>query len=276
MSSNPPPRLIASLRWLAHEVRRGKHDDARERSAQELARLRMLIACPIAGFYQQLRVKHRDLRAIPVIINNYNRYECLVQLVAWLEKVGMTNIHILDNDSSYPPLLEYYARTPYRVVRLGRNVGYKALWTTPVWNEFKNDYYIYTDPDVLPWEQCPDDFIEHFFRTLNAQPAYGKVGFGLKIDDLPDHYAHKAKVVTWEQKFWQQEIAPGLYDAKVDTTFALYRPRAEGGHWCTAIRTGPPYVARHLPWYADSAHPNEEDEFYARSVARATHWTAAR
>jgi hypothetical protein len=29
-----------------------------------------------------------------------------------------------------------------------------------------------------------------------------------------------------------------------------------------ALRTGFPYVARHLPWYADSAHLGDEDRYY--------------
>ena len=56
-------------------------------------------------------------------------------------------------------------------------------------------------------------------------------------------------------------IEPGLFRADVDTTFALNRARTPGFEGLAA-RTGWPYVARHLPWYADSANPTDEARYY--------------
>ena len=47
------------------------------------------------------------------------------------------------------------------------------------------------------------------------------------------------------------EIEPGLFKSKIDTTFALYRPGKSYQCWETTIRTGAPYLLRHLPWYED-------------------------
>ena len=52
----------------------------------------------------------------PIFINCRDRITCLSVLVDWLEKAGHENIYLLDNDSSYPPLLEYYEQTPHTVV----------------------------------------------------------------------------------------------------------------------------------------------------------------
>ena len=47
--------------------------------------------------------------SIPVIIINYNRCQTLMQMVEWLQNLNdKVSIIIVDNASTYPPLLEYY------------------------------------------------------------------------------------------------------------------------------------------------------------------------
>ena len=105
---------------------------------------------------------------------------------------------------------------------------------------------------------------------LRENPLVEKVGFGLTLDDLPDSYDKKEKVLQWEQQFWDKPVGKGLYNATIDTTFAMYRPYAKGASECVSIRSGAPYVARHLPWYADSANPTDEDRFYEASIGKGT------
>ena len=216
----------------------------------------------------------KDIRLIPVIINNRNRITYLLQLIGWLEMHGFKNIHIIDNNSTYPPLLDFYSKTSYKVFRLKENVGHLALWKTPVFKLFKKDYYIYTDPDVVPVEDCPPDAIDYFMKKLMQYDHIEKIGFGLKIDDLPDFYKDKQKVIDWEKQFWKIIVEADIFDAHVDTTFALYKPFANG-HLIglKSYRTGGKYVARHLPWYEDSEHPTEENMFYKNNVRPgASHW----
>ena len=204
-------------------------------------------------------------RNVPVIINSYNRLTYLLELLSWLQRAGMSNIYILDNASTYPPLLSFYERTRYRIVRLGYNAGAFAFWSTALYAMIRTDFYIYTDPDVMPTEDCPLDCIEYFLAQLRSHKCYIKIGFGLKIDDLPNCYNGKQDVIDHEREFWSAEISPGIFSAPVDTTFALYRPYCRGGWWVPALRTGAPYLARHLPWYADSKNETEEDRYYRLS-----------
>jgi hypothetical protein len=230
------------------------------------ARIERRIAAAGRGF---------DYKRTPVVINSFNRIDCLREQIAWLERAGMTNIIIIDNASTYRPLLEYFERTRYRVVHLRDNLRALALWLTPipVFREIRDNFYVYTDPDVIPLASCPVDAVATFHRLLLQNVDIGKVGFGLKIDDLPAHYENAEKVRIWEKQFWQKERAPGVYEAAVDTTFALYRPRVRGGYWVPALRTGGDLVARHVPWYADSKAPSEEEQHYRRVVDGAsTHW----
>ena len=50
-----------------------------------------------------------------------------------------------------------------------------------------------------------------------------------------------------------------IYDAPIDTTFALYKPGIiDKRKFCDAIRTGGEYVARHNGWYVTEQNQNSE------------------
>ena len=208
----------------------------------------------------------------PVIINNFNRLEFLKQQINWLEKAGMKNIYIIDNKSNFPPLLKFYKKTKYTVFKLNQNVGHLALWKTHIYKWFKNTYYIYTDPDIIPVEECPLNAVEYFKSILDKYPEIGKVGFALKIDDLPDYFPLKQKVIEWESKFWEETIEKDIYKALIDTTFALYRPNIKGDHTLTALRTGGNYTARHLPWYINYKYLSLEEKYHSQHASNASSW----
>jgi GT2 family glycosyltransferase len=212
---------------------------------------------------EQLALCRQDPTAIPVFIVCFERIDALKQLVRWLERHNMKHIVFIDNDSSYPRLLNYYEQTPYQVLRLYRNTGHTAPWSLGIARVLvPHGFYIVTDPDVIPTEECPSDFMEHFLGLHEQFAAYQKVGFGLRIDDLPDNYPLKRPVIEWESQFWKQTLAPEIYEAGVDTTFAVYKPFTYSYMLHPSIRTGKPYVARHLPWYHNPNDTTEEDIYY--------------
>jgi hypothetical protein len=211
---------------------------------------------------------------VPVFINCRDRLTPLRELVGWLERAGQEEIYLLDNDSAYEPLLDWYGQTPHTVVRLGSNVGHFALWkANGVFELTRGRAFVYTDPDVVPDGECPLDAIDRFDELLKRFPGLNKAGFGLRIDDIPDSYPHKQAVIAWEEQQWQWPVGRGAYFAAIDTTFALYRAES-GARPADAIRTGPPYVARHLSWYVDFAALSEEEAFYRSRASGSTNWTA--
>lgn len=215
---------------------------------------------------------------IPIIINNRNRYTYLKQLITSLENKGYTNIYIIDNNSDYAPLLDYYNSIPYKVYRLTENAGYCALWDTEVINDFKDSNYVYTDSDMEIPGYCPADFMTFFFFLLHKYQNIGKVGFGLKIDDLPNSYALKNKVVSWEKNVLRKgkKLEANAIKAQIDTTFALYRTGCFGPAGAMeAIRTTNPYEILHLPWYEDTNNLTEEQQFYYNSALTSSHWSKA-
>lgn len=189
-----------------------------------------------------------------IVINCRDRVTPLRELVAWLERAGHEKITFLDNDSAYEPLLAYYKETPHQVVYLRHNAGPRALWES--WR-IPNEPFVYTDPDVIPTEHCPLDLVDYLAEVLATAQAFPKVGVGLYLGDLsPD----ELNCWEWERSLTAEgrEVAPGLYDSLVDTTFALYR--AGAGFDYKSIRTSAPYEARHVSWYASKL--TDEDRFY--------------
>lgn len=215
-----------------------------------------------------------SFKSTPIIINNYNRLDCLDKLINRLKIDGYKNIYIIDNNSSYKPLLSYYEKNNLRIFRLNQNIGYLAVWLTNIYKIFINDYYVYTDPDVLPDPDCPSNYLEVFRNYLKYFPNLDKVGFSLRIDNLPAHCRLKDEVIKHEEKFWKLKISDNLYDAPIDTTFALYRPGAYGEAAKTKSgRTGFPYVAQHLPWYLNHKKLTEEEIWYLKCKKTETHWS---
>ncbi|MFJ8073873.1 hypothetical protein ACIQ7Q_08050 [Streptomyces sp. NPDC096176] len=199
---------------------------------------------------------------IPVIIICHNLLSDLRRLVTWLEKSGHEEIHLLDNASTYPPLLEYLGSTPHNVITLPENLGHEAPWLSGLAQRLGHEQpFVVTDPDVLPDTSCPDDAVEYFQELLLRHPDFDKTGFGLHIDDIPDRYPHKEAVITWERPFWEKEVEKGVFAAHVDTTFSVHRPGTPY-KVTEALRTDAPYLARHMPWYRDPHEPDQETEYF--------------
>ena len=232
-----------------------------------------------AGVGQDFKVEHRNFsidkhpELTPIIINNFNRLEYLKRTIGGMKSRGYENIYVIDNASTYEPLLEYYRSEGLRVFYLDQNIGYLSIWRTKIQHNFIHNHYVYTDSDIEPAEDCPADFVTHFKGLLDRYRDALKVGFGLKIDDLPEHYALRRQVIDHERQFHVDRLPPREFSASIDTTLALYRPTVVGGWWLPAIRTGEPYVARHLPWYADSSNPTPEELYYQATSTASTHWT---
>ena len=196
----------------------------------------------------------------PIYIIVRDRVTDLKVLVEWLEKAGHDRIAFLDNDSTWPPLLEYLEKTPHEVVRFGRNLGPYCLWE---W-EVPDEWFVYTDPDLIPHEDCPLDAVAHLRWLLDIYDV-PKAGLGLHVDDVPEFGTTRWEYELHGERRWLGEA----FDAPVDTTFALYRPSTPRG--LIAVRSGPPYEVRHMPWYRRSDF-TDEDRYYIANASGASSW----
>jgi len=199
------------------------------------------------------------MKQFPIFIICRDRLTPLQELLRWLKDAGEKNIYLIDNQSTYPPMVEFLETTKYIVIRSEHNTQ-ESPWI--YMQDSMHDYFVVTDPDVIPGEMCPRQVIYHMYTRLSIDPSIVKLGLSLKIDDLPDHYVHKEDVMAWESQFWQHYNARhDYYLAPIDTTFALYKPNTPYV-LSPAARMAPPYEARHLPWYMHSKYLTNEEKYY--------------
>lgn len=215
-------------------------------------------------------------KSIPVFIISFNRLTYLKNCIKWLEHYGFKNIQIIDNKSTYQPLLDYYGEIDYQVLYMDKNYGHKVLWNSGKFDDIvDNNFYILTDPDVEPVSECPKDFLFIMLKYLKKYHVR-KVGPSLKIDDLPEKSKIRNDVIKWESRMYNDKLLfSNAYLQMIDTTFALYAPNqlVKNLYRLDAIRIGYPIQFRHLPWYHADDDFSDEDILYFNSKREdVAHW----
>ena len=228
-------------------------------------------------FNRLAKAQEKDVLSIPIIIISFNQLTYLKQLINYLRTTGFRNIIIIDNNSTYKPLLDYFNEIEAFVTikRLKKNYGHKVFWEVPeVYKKYAIGYYVVTDPDILPLHKTAADFMQLFIKVLNTNPKATKVGLSLKIDDIPNTNKNKSKIIEWETQWWSKPLSVELYEANIDTTFAMYRPKyhAKDGRFLNGIRTASSYMAKHLSWYIDTDNLSKETQFFMNSCNASSSW----
>lgn len=208
------------------------------------------------------------------------------QCHAALQQAGL-DVHIVDHASTYPPAVDWLTLDiDLGVGRVHRLVNQhpQRLWQ---WSGLdaivgRDEPYVVTDCDVVPGDPSLD-WVPVFQDILERHPDRCKVGWSLRMSDIPDTYKHQQKVRDWENQHWLhplEEMAPNrtiLFGAAVDTALAMYQPLNMYPSFALgpALRAGYPYYAKHLSWYEDSANPSEEQVYYEAHMNRDfSHWIA--
>lgn len=217
-----------------------------------------------------------NVKDIPIYLISYNRLGYLQQMITKLEMYGLTNIHIIDNHSDYEPLLAYLNVLPYHVYFMDKNYGHRVFWESGLFDDIiQHSLYIVSDPDIEFNADLPDDFLSELYRLLGEYKCVTKVGFALKIDDLPQNKVNET-VIAWESRFWKNRLKDRLdiYHADIDTTFALYRPgKLDERFFYSAIRVAGNFTAKHLPWYQNGNNADDIKHYNRTSDSRFASWT---
>jgi glycosyltransferase involved in cell wall biosynthesis len=202
---------------------------------------------------------------IPIIINNRNLLTWpskMVEDLQTFENVG--EIIILDNGSTYEPLLEWYKTNPCTII-YSENLGQGAPWILNLPNKLGFDYYVVTDSD-LDLSKTPKNSLLQLKEKLDSHLEYSKIGLSLYNWNVSEESPYHHFLKTWGLNNWGEDtIIDGLLTKQlVDTTFALYHiDRHPHGHSCA---TNLPYSARHIPWEITKDiiqdMPNKNFEFY--------------
>lgn len=216
------------------------------------------------------------MKNTPIVILNKDRLNAVKLLVESLQSKSYNNIIIIDNQSTYPPLFDWYNNANVEVfyndipqTLFDTGTFYRLAFEIkhPKFVDLVKTHYVYTDSDVVPVENIPDNFIEDMIEVQNKYGLH-KVGLGLKIDDLPDADYSKA-VIKLERDFWVNRIQDDkyeLYHAGIDTTFAIYAPNSHPLLDMNCIRMGGNHMARHIPWYYDINNLPEDELYYIKNL----------
>lgn len=201
---------------------------------------------------------------IHVLLVNRNLLTTTKNTIDFLRKESRVQVHILDQASTYPPLLEWY-KTISEEVLYCKNEGPYSCWN-PKYKDLRRNSFIIADSDCL-YDNVPDDWLDVMLEALENSPV-SKVGFSLNIKDLPKTELGK-QAYNHEIKYWQNKVEYG-WDAHVDTTFALYREYAPFTY--DAIRLDTPYTIQHAPWYLNVENLPEEWKYYIDNANGVSTW----
>jgi len=225
-----------------------------------------------------------ELKAwIPVYVPCFNNPTYLKMMVDQLTRLGFGNVVVIDNDSTFPPMLSYLERLPESVslIRLQQNRGPRDLFSDPTNYAQLPDYFCLTDPDLQFNPDLPADFLGDLIEATETH-RIGKAGFGLQISDHENMLQRKIPIGSreywiweWEEQFWKTPLSrtksgDQIYRAEIDTTFALYNKRYFDPTYpdcLKAVRIADRLTCRHLPWYRDNLLTPDEKDYY-RATAR--------
>jgi len=223
------------------------------------------------------------MKNTPIVILNRDRLHPLVEQVDVLRSKGYNNITIIDNQSTYPPLLEWYAQSGVDVFynNITENSCHAfrdlVLGRHPKFVEITSDWYVFNDSDIIPLDNVPDNFIEDL---INYAKKYNKskVGMSIKIDDIDLNYPLNAWVYSYESTYWTNGIVDGdveLYPHPIDTTFSVHAPNTIPTWSNDTLRVGVPYIVKHAPFYYNPETLPEDEKYYLSNMNRqSSNWSS--
>ena len=202
---------------------------------------------------------------IPILINSRDRLTWTCELAEWCRELPDARVVVCDNDSSYPPLLDWLDKLEQtrgeaiEVVRFGENAGPRGPWRVPLGDA---DYFVVTDHD-MGMTGVPHNVLDVLRWSLDEFPELVKSGLAHRLDDLPETAVTELARST-EARFWKEGFEAGgceWFHADIDTTFAMYRVgKGPVGNYGPALRLAGDYQCRHLSWYVTD--PMSEEEWY--------------
>jgi glycosyltransferase involved in cell wall biosynthesis len=209
-------------------------------------------------------IKQKNVMKIPVIINNRNLYtwpKNMVESLKTFDNIG--EIIIVDNNSTYEPLLEWYKTNPCEIILLNENLGQSCPWMIGLPNKRKYTHYVVTDPD-LDLTETPKDCLNILYEKLEKYSEYTKIGLSLSNYDvsLDSPYHHHLK--RWSDYAWDKDtIEDGLLKKQIiDTTFGIYTSSRHPNN-DKSCSLNSPYSAKHIPWeYTYEYLKNLKEENY--------------
>ena len=105
----------------------------------------------------------------------------------------------------------------------------------------------------------------------------------LKIDDIPNHYSKKQKVLELHRRYFWNKLpiriqykinSYNIQFSAIDTTFQLFSRKRIPTNFPNqnCIRCYNPYMAKHLDWYIDPYNMTNDQKYYDKKSTKVSHW----
>lgn len=230
---------------------------------------------------RKTRRKYAPLK-IPIVVICWNELTYIKNMVNQLKHFEHPII-LLDNHSTFAPLLEYYKEIKKE---LGSKIEIRMLkknYGNTVYLTLKHtlpNIYILTDPDIELNKNMPRNFAEILLELSEKYKMY-KIGMALDTKHREDFLNCGSpnlskKLFNYHAQFFKNKIEDDtyeLYNAFVDTTFCLVNTKYAIKNYNIskdymqstkpALRIAGNFTAKHLPWYKNSLKKMPKNEFNA-------------
>lgn len=196
----------------------------------------------------------------PIYLTNMNRLTTTKKMVEDLFKLnGNAKINIIDNASTYPPLLEWYneIKNDVNIIKQASNLGPWTFFYTGHFSNCPENYYVYSDADLelnpnMPynWQEVLMDYHKKWNR---------KASLVLRLDDIPEN-DRKKDIIHHQSVCWNTTEEENVWHGVTDMTFSFDAKSA--GYRYESVRIGGNLACRHIPWYIDIKNIDEEEKYY--------------
>lgn len=220
---------------------------------------------------------------IPIFILSCDRLNVLERSIRSYHDYIKTpfEIVIIDFGTTFTPTLKYLKHLEQKKVKIywEKKISYVGCLNN--FGHIIKDYfngrpasnYIVTDPDIA-LDNVDGDILNVYSYLLKELPEIAAVGPMLRIDDIPDHYPPKERLVTrsleltyYSRKVWITKYRGRIVKyvlVHIDTTFGMRRAGTPWWRHMTGARVLSPYSAKHLDWYLDPEDLSPDQVYYLR------------
>jgi len=196
----------------------------------------------------------------PIYLTNMNRLSTTKKMVEDLFRMNSnSNITIIDNASTYPPLLEWYEKikSDITIHRNKTNLGPWSFFYSGISGTVKDTHYVYSDADLELNPDMPYNWQEIMMEYLNKYKR--KPSLALRISDIPEGDLRN-QILNHQNICWDKTDEPDVYLAVTDMTFTL--DAKVNGYRYPSVRLAGNFECRHIPWYLDMDNLPEEEKYY--------------
>ena len=196
----------------------------------------------------------------PIYLTNMNRLSTTKKMVEDLFRLNSNSrITIIDNASTYPPLLEWYEQVKgdINIIRHTENKGCWSFFYSGYASACTDDWYVYSDADLELNPNMSSDWQEILMEWHKKYNR--KASLVLRLDDVPEGEL-KEKIKNHQNICWGLTEDKNVYHGVTDMTFS-FDAKAEGYRY-DSVRIGGDFACRHIPWYLDFNNLPEEEKYY--------------